>query len=412
MTHVTLLPLDYTPTTVDAGDTGPVNLGVRFYSDMPGNVTGIRFYKAEANIGTHYGWLWSGNTLLAEVTFENETASGWQTAYFSAPVPISAMTAYVINYHCPVAAYSATGAFFASQYDNAPLHGYASNNSPHGNGLYQYVNDESPGVPNDSFNATNYAVDVIFEPGIRTNVTENSSLELDTAGWEIGPAATAFARSTDQSHSGSASLFVENDSPYFGIAYYGANMSDEVTPYAIPVTGGEEFCVSVWLRAVDGMSGNIYFELPWSNNGVSWGFSGGLSGYAVLTDSWQRFSYGGVVDEGITHMGLTVRIQEIIAGPFALYIDDLLVEKGTQVPNSYFDGSTVEAGYTHAWTNTPFESASTRMFGSPPSTTVNFKARESGAWVAHTGVPKVWNGSIWSIKRPKHWNGSAWVDLP
>ncbi len=45
-----------------------------------GTVTGIRFYKAAANTGTHVGSLWErSGKLLAQGTFTNETASGWQT---------------------------------------------------------------------------------------------------------------------------------------------------------------------------------------------------------------------------------------------------------------------------------------------------------------------------------------------
>ena len=39
-------------------------------------MTGIRFYKAAANTGTHIGSLWSAaGTRLAQATFTNETAS-------------------------------------------------------------------------------------------------------------------------------------------------------------------------------------------------------------------------------------------------------------------------------------------------------------------------------------------------
>ena len=47
---------------------------------VSGTVTGVRFYKAAANTGTHIGSLWSATgTQLASATFTNETASGWQT---------------------------------------------------------------------------------------------------------------------------------------------------------------------------------------------------------------------------------------------------------------------------------------------------------------------------------------------
>ncbi len=50
--------------------------------------------------GPHTGSLWSSTgTLLATVTFTNESISGWQTATFSNPVQITKGTTYVASYH-------------------------------------------------------------------------------------------------------------------------------------------------------------------------------------------------------------------------------------------------------------------------------------------------------------------------
>src|SRR5438445_5286479 len=87
----TIWPSTATPTTPDVGSDSPVELGVRFYSDTPGYITGIRFYKSAANTGTHIGNLWSsGGALLASATFTAETTSGWQQVNFSGPVAITA----------------------------------------------------------------------------------------------------------------------------------------------------------------------------------------------------------------------------------------------------------------------------------------------------------------------------------
>ena len=61
-------------------DASAVTLGVRFQSSVAGTVSGIRYYKGSQDTGTHTGQLWSSTgTLLANATFTNETASGWQT---------------------------------------------------------------------------------------------------------------------------------------------------------------------------------------------------------------------------------------------------------------------------------------------------------------------------------------------
>ena len=48
-----------TPGTIDSGDPASIEVGVKFQADTFGYVTGIRFYKASTNTGTHIGNLWS-----------------------------------------------------------------------------------------------------------------------------------------------------------------------------------------------------------------------------------------------------------------------------------------------------------------------------------------------------------------
>ncbi len=164
------------PALLSDSDTNAVELGVKFTSNADGLITALRFYKAAANTGTHVGNLWTtGGTLLASVTFTNETASGWQEMPLATPVAITAGTAYVASYHTNVGRYSANGAYFAnSGFDNPPLRALA-NGENGANGVYLYG---AGGFPNQTWNATNYWVDVVF----------SASLEADTT----PPAVTAF----------------------------------------------------------------------------------------------------------------------------------------------------------------------------------------------------------------------------
>jgi len=143
-----------------ASDTNAVELGVRFRADANGHITGVRFYKAATNTGTHTGSLWTNTgTLLATATFSGETASGWQQVAFSTPVAVTANTTYVVSYHTNVGNYGFDGAYFASAgVDNAPLHGLA-NGVDGANGVYLYG---ASAFPTSSFNAANYWVDVVF----------------------------------------------------------------------------------------------------------------------------------------------------------------------------------------------------------------------------------------------------------
>jgi hypothetical protein len=147
------------PSIVDSEDGSSVELGVKFSSSVSGSVTGIRFYKASTNTGTHIGSLWSSTgTLLASATFSNETASGWQYVTFSTPVAINAGTTYVAGYFAPKGHYSATEKGFKTSIENPPLTASSTNN-----GVYAYASSST--FPSSTYEACNYSVDVLFAPG-------------------------------------------------------------------------------------------------------------------------------------------------------------------------------------------------------------------------------------------------------
>jgi hypothetical protein len=177
--------LDFTtPTTADSGDTSPVNLGMKFKTDFPGTVTGVRFYKAGTNTSPHVGALWSASgTLLAQATFTNETASGWQHVLFSSPVTVAANTTYVVSYLASHGHYSVSGGGFSSAIDNPPLHGLDNNTSA--NGVYAYAGTTT--FPTNSFGASNYGVDVLFEPagapGVPTGVSATAGSASANVTW-------------------------------------------------------------------------------------------------------------------------------------------------------------------------------------------------------------------------------------
>ena len=131
-------------------------------SSVAGYITGILFYKGASNTGTHVGHLWDANgNLLATATFANEAASGWQQVTFASPVAIAADTVYIASYFAPNGGYAADGAYFASSaFSSGPLTAL-STATPGGNGVYV----DGGGFPTNSFNATNYWVDVDFNPG-------------------------------------------------------------------------------------------------------------------------------------------------------------------------------------------------------------------------------------------------------
>jgi hypothetical protein len=158
---VSIWPSTTVPGTADSGPDSAVELGVKFKSDVAGKITGIRFFKATANTGSHVGNLWSSaGTKLATATFSGETASGWQQVNFATPVAISSNTVYVASYHASNGHYSDDDNYFASKgVDNPPLHALANGVSG-SNGVYAYGSSSS--FPTQTWKSANYWVDVLF----------------------------------------------------------------------------------------------------------------------------------------------------------------------------------------------------------------------------------------------------------
>jgi hypothetical protein len=158
-----LWPSSTVPGVVNDSDPASTEVGVKFRTDMPGYITGLRFYKGPLNTGTHIGHLWdrSGN-LLATATFTGETASGWQQVTFSQPVAISANTTYVASYLAPGGRYAEDDGYFDSTgVDRGPLHALASGVDGV-NGVYAYSSGST--FPTSTYLNANYWVDVVFTP--------------------------------------------------------------------------------------------------------------------------------------------------------------------------------------------------------------------------------------------------------
>ena len=158
-------PCSVWSTTTKPGTQDPesrsLEIGMKFRSDVAGNVTGVRFYKYAANTGNHTGTLWSASgQKLATVMFKNESESGWQQADFSTPVHIAANTTYVISYHTSIGYYASTEWGFNNGVDHGPLHALSSGSSG-GNGVYVWGRSA---FPNQTWHASNYWVDVVFTP--------------------------------------------------------------------------------------------------------------------------------------------------------------------------------------------------------------------------------------------------------
>lgn len=153
-------------------DSASVTLGLKFYSDVPGYITGLRFYKGLHNTGTHVGTVWGkSGAKLASVTFSGETASGWQQANFSTPISIGANTVYVISYLAPRGYYACDQNYSWPAVSASPLH--LSGTSP---GVYVYGSASQ--FPSGTWNQSNYWIDVMFSPTSPTTPPQTTTYTI------------------------------------------------------------------------------------------------------------------------------------------------------------------------------------------------------------------------------------------
>lgn len=174
-------------------DKAGITLGLRFTSDVPGQVVGIRFFKGASNTGNHVGTLWSSTgTILGQVSFAESSASGWQQANFATPIVISANTTYVVSYFAPNGNYAEDQLYAWQNLNSVPLH--ASSGS---SGVYAYGSTTT--FPNTSWNNSNYWVDVVFLPSAAppppatysiSGRVSGSSATLSLSGPKTGTATT------------------------------------------------------------------------------------------------------------------------------------------------------------------------------------------------------------------------------
>jgi hypothetical protein len=181
------------PSIVTVNDHNAVELGVRFTASAGGVISGLLFYKGPENTGPHVADLWSSTgTLLATATFSNETASGWQLVNFASPVSITAGTTYIASYHTN-GSYSADNGYFATPVASGNLTAPSD-----GNGVYAY--GAAGSFPTNTYNASNYWVDVVYTKSALSPVANSDSgFTVNENGSITISAATLLANDTDPS---------------------------------------------------------------------------------------------------------------------------------------------------------------------------------------------------------------------
>ena len=247
-------------------DDRPVELGLKFTSSSTGDLTAVRFLKARGDRSPHRVSVWSGNgERLASGTPVSESPSGWQQVTLPEPVRVEAGREYLVSYH--TSRYRASQDYFAGRAATAgPL-------STVGAGVYAYG---TGGFPTETWEASNYWVDVVFTPEAGATPTQSPSSTPTTSAPVPVPSATASASTPSPSATaGSATSAAENvtlDLPRVpwegGPGYYARFAKADATGWDDP----DFFPIGVWYEGVN------------SQQDVDQDKGAGLNTYVMLTD--------------------------------------------------------------------------------------------------------------------------------
>ena len=243
------------PSVVDVNEPDSLELGVRFTANVDGYVTGIRFYKSSGNTGTHVGHLWtSSGQLLATATFTGESNSGWQQVLLSTPVAITAGTTYVASYFAPNGNFSVDRNYFNSSYANGLL------SVPTGGGVFRYGN--SSGFPSQSYNNSNYWVDVLVETTPPVDATAPTVTSVTPTSGATGVATTVapqivFSEAMDAATINSTTVRLLNGGSTVAatVSYNAATRTATLTPTSV-LANSTTYTVSV-STGVEDLAGNV-----------------------------------------------------------------------------------------------------------------------------------------------------------
>lgn len=176
-------PTDVPSTLHPAGPA--LTVGTKFRASVPGQITGVRFYRQASDANAHTVQLYAGTGGPAprSATFPAGAtgSAGWQQVLFGTPYPITPGITYVATDHSSGGFFSQTLNGFGQAIVNGPLRGLADGEDGV-NGVYAYA--PTPTFPTSPYQASNYWVDPVFLP-----TSAYRSAPLGTAG--VQPSAVA-----------------------------------------------------------------------------------------------------------------------------------------------------------------------------------------------------------------------------
>jgi hypothetical protein len=336
-------------------DTSPIELGVKFKSDVAGYVSGVRFYKGTGNGGTHTGTLWTGTgTALATATFTGESGTGWQTALFPSPVAIEANTTYIASYWAPAGRYASTTGGLVGAVDRGPLHALADGVDG-ANGIYK---PQDPGFPTNTFLSTNYWVDVVFAT-TSNDVTAPGVLSTTPEPGDLGVSTSAVVRAVfnEAVQAGTVVLgLARGGTPQPGSTSYNAGTRTATFTPDSPLLPNTVYAATV-SGAAD-LAGNVMAPVTWS-------FTTGTSGNACPCTIWPSSAVpavaaapdGDAVEVGVHFVSDAAGYISGLrfykgAGNTGIHVGHLWTSTGTLLGTATFAGES-PTGWQQVWFGTP-----------------------------------------------------------
>jgi hypothetical protein len=186
------------PKTPVDPDGNAVTLGINFTSTQAGRITGIRYYRGQGNSHGYTVSLYDGyGKQLAVASIAQDTCAVpcWEQVSFPAPIAINANTRYTAAYYTSNGHYADDQGGLLSNVANAPLTALANG------GVYYY--GAGIGFPTQTWNSSNYYVDILFTPNtppqqvISSIALSNKTITANQpAGTVVGQASVTMSPTT------------------------------------------------------------------------------------------------------------------------------------------------------------------------------------------------------------------------
>jgi hypothetical protein len=129
-------------------------MGMKIAVSQPAQLTALRFYKSAGEGGTHIGRVWAADgSPIAQVTYTNETSTGWQQQSLATPIQLTPGQVYVVSVGINDV-YSVNTSGLASALTSGPL----SSVDDGANGVY----GQAAGLfPTEHWSESNYWIDAV-----------------------------------------------------------------------------------------------------------------------------------------------------------------------------------------------------------------------------------------------------------